>query len=146
MRNLLATFILSCVLTGCIITKYDGLHDIINENIEVYQKHEKIEFTNVAAIFKTYAILVNGKEYQNLEELKKDTENFVETLKKKNISNNYPVKASEDELYVAHHFLKDVFYCLRENDVGASHFQEYINQALKVYITEIIHHEEKVPQ
>jgi len=146
MRTLLKALILSCILTGCIITQYDGLHNIINENLEVYQEQENIEFTNIAAIFKSYANLTNTEEYKSFNELENDTENFIKNLKDNNISENYPVIATKEERYVASSFLRDLLKCLKDNDIGISRYQNFINQALKTYVTEIMSHEEKIPQ
>jgi hypothetical protein len=146
MRTLLKALFLSCVLTGCIITQQNGLHLIINENLEVYEKYDQVEFTHVAAIFKTYANMVNGKEYNTTTELQDDTEKFLKQIKDSNISDNYPVKASKEEVYVASHFIKDVLKNIKKNDVRASRFQNHINQALKIYVVEIISHEEKIPE
>jgi hypothetical protein len=146
MRTILKTLILSCLLTGCIITQHNGLHNIINKNLIVYQKQELVEFDNVAAIFKEYANLVNSKKYKTTEDLKLDTKKFIERIESSNISNNYPVKASVGEIHIAKEFLKDVIIYLEKQDIASKDFSNYINQALKFYVTEIIYYEKKVPQ
>jgi hypothetical protein len=146
MRTIFKTLILSCLLTGCIISQYDGLHDIINENTTLYQKQEYVDFDNVAAIFKEYANNINNKEYETIRELKLDTDTFIERVKNEDISSNYPVKASAGEIRVIEEFLGDVVTYLEKKGVGSKDFQKYINQALKFYVAEIIRYEKKIPQ
>ena len=143
MRKLLPTLFLSCMLTGCIITQYHSLHDIINENAENYKKHRQVEFNNIAAILKSYSNLINSNGHKNL---KKDTKQFTKNLKKKNISENYPVRASEKEIEIVEKFLEDVIKYANKNGINHIEIHSYINQTLKAYITEILIHEEKIPQ
>jgi len=145
MRKLFATLILSLTLSGCIMTQYNGLHDIINENLVTYEKYEEIRFENIAAIFKEYSNLANAKEYK-LHEIKTETKKFIKRIETEPISPNYPVQASPREAYVARSFLNDLVKAIERNDVSSNRINGYINQALKIYITEIINHEEKVPK
>jgi len=146
MRTLLTTLLLSCALTGCIITQYHGLHDIINKNLSVYSQQENIEFNNVAIILKYYSNMINAKRYNTIKELEEDTKEFVKKLGEGNISDNYPVKASRGEVIVVDKFLKDVLSFVRKNEINPRRVQNYINQALKIYVTEIMNYEEKIPQ
>jgi hypothetical protein len=144
MRKLLTTLFLSCILSGCIITQHNGLHDIINENHQVYTSYEKVEFNNVAAILKSFSTLVNSKEYNDFKELREDEKNFIEKLSVEPISNNYPIRASQNEIIVIRSFLKDVVRYLRQEDISAHNFQLYINKASTIFVTELIEHEEKI--
>ena len=142
MRNLFQILILSCTLTGCIMTHDSDLHVIINENVSIYQNNEKVKFTNVAAIFKSYANLINSKDYTSLRELKKDSAQFIGGLKGNKISSNYPVVANEDEINIADRLISGLIKYLSSKEIKPSNFQQYINEATKVYITEIVYYEQ----
>jgi len=142
MRKLLQILIISCSLTGCIMTHNSGLHNIINENIIIYQISERVEFTNIAAILKSYAHLINAKDYTDLLELTNDTTQFINGLKGNPISNNYPVVASKTEIRMVNRFLNDLTQYIDDKDIKPNNFQEYVNKAAKVYITEIAHYEQ----
>ena len=142
MRKLFQLLIISCALTGCIINQPVELNTIINENVVTYHSSDEIQFTNVAAIFKSYANLINSKEYENLTALKKDSGVFFKNLENGQISENYPVKANENEINLVRDFVKDLIQFLGDKKIKPEHYQFYINDASNTYVSEIMYHEQ----
>ena len=123
------------------MTHESNLHDIINENTIIYQIDRRVEFTNIAAIFKSYANLINSKEYMNLKELKNNSTQFIKGLKGNPISKNYPIVANENEIYMVNRLIVGLINYIDEKDIKPANFQRCINRAIKVYITEIMYYE-----
>ena len=142
MRRLFQLLIISCALTGCIINRNVELNYIINENVATYHNNSEIEFTNVAAIFKSYASLINSKKYDNLNALKADSENFFKELENNTISSNYPIKAKKSEVQLVKDFIKDLIHFLHDKKIKPENYQNYINNASNTYISEIVYHEQ----
>lgn len=144
-RNILKTITLAFLLTGCIIPDYDGLHHIVNENVATYQNQPEVSFLNVAAIFKTYSHKTN-KNYNNFNELENETEKFLKNIKTSYISNNYPIKASKEDVKITSIFLHDVLHYIKSNETPPSQFKFIISQSLKLYTAELIYYEDKKPK
>jgi hypothetical protein len=146
MRKLLGTLLLSCVLSGCIITQQNELHDIIKQNHQTYLKYEKVKFNNVSAILKNFSNVINSKKYRNFQELEKEKEIFIENLSTKPISSNYPIVASPNEIIIIKRYLRDVFHFIKAKDISSHQFQMYINKASTIFVTELMTNEKKIYQ
>jgi hypothetical protein len=144
MRKLLGTLLLSCVLSGCIITQQNELHDIIKQNHQTYLKHEEVKFNNVSAILKNFSNIVNSKKYRNFKELEKEQKIFIENLSTKPISSNYPITASPNEITIIKRYLNDVLHFIEGKDIPPRQFQMYINKASTIFVTELMINEEKI--
>jgi len=138
MRKLLVTLLLSCVLSGCIITQQNELHDIIKQNHQTYLKYEEVKFNNVSAILKNFSNIVNSKEYRDFQELEKEQKIFIENLSTKPISNNYPVTASPNEIRIIKRYLGDVLNFIEKKDISSHQFQMYINKTSTIFVTELM--------
>jgi len=142
MTRIFITLLVSCTLTGCIITK-KNLHNIVERNVEVYSKKQNVDFDNISVILKYYSEMLNGQEPESFELLKINTKHFVKNLKIFNISNNYPIMASKEEITVISGFLNDILKMIEKEEIKPESYVRYINGIIKIYVLELFYHEEE---
>jgi hypothetical protein len=135
----------SIVFSGCITLNYDGLQDVIDKNIKIYKNNDS-KFSNVAAILKEYTNNVKNQKFKNTKELKVFTKYFIIQIEKGNISKNYPVKANKSEIKSTKSIILDTISYIEGKNIPNYQYNTYIYQSLKIYIIEIINHENKILQ
>ena len=132
--------ILSILLSGCLTINYDGLHEIIDKNVTVYKNNDG-NFSNIAAILKEYSNSIKEQKFKNTKEIKIFTKYFITQIENGNISKNYPVKANKSEIKSTKSIILDTISYIESSKIPSNQYKLYIHQSLKLYVTEIINHE-----
>lgn len=132
--------LLSVLLSGCLTINYDGLHNVIEKNVIIY-KNSDSNFSNVAAILKEYSNAIKEQDFKNTKEIKTFTKYFIIQIENGKISKNYPVKASKSEIKSTKSIIFDTISYIESNKIPSYQYKAYIHQSLKLYVTEIINHE-----
>jgi hypothetical protein len=128
----------SIVFSGCITLNYDGLQDVIDKNIKIYKNNDS-KFSNVAAILKEYTNNVKNQKFKNTKELKVFTKYFIIQIEKGKKANKSEIKSTKS-------IILDTISYIEGKNIPNYQYNTYIYQSLKIYIIEIINHENKILQ
>jgi hypothetical protein len=125
---------------GCSLEENNDINSIINRNYQRYNQSE-VDFDNFAAILKEYSTKINQKEYNSVENIKETSDKFVKNLNERNISKNYPVKATKSEIELFKSLINDLTKWMEKEKITKNLTNYYINKSFGFFVEEIIQKE-----
>lgn len=124
------------ILQSCTIEQSPNIHTIIENNIKIYQNNKNMDFDNIAAIMKNYSNLMNKEKFSSIEEIRKFNEIFINSLKKTNISKNYPVKANNHEYLFFKNLINQITNYLEQQRIENYLYPFYVTKTFNYILQE----------
>ena len=142
MKRFLYIALLYITLSGCITTQPIGLQDVIEKNKQSFVQSNNNDIHSVAAILKEFSNMIEKEDLQNIEQLIRLKETYMENLISNHISSNYPVKASRKERKTSQKLINDTIMYIQEKNIPIEKSRYYINLSSSTFVKEVIYHGE----
>ena len=142
MRKAIASLLISCIISGCIISSSCEFQKIIDTHTYEFVNTDSASMLNVAAILRTFVVKSRQNElahWNDIENMKDDYFNF---LSENPISSNYPIVATPSEIEYAKGFLNDTLHCLKNKKVSPEQAIGYVSEHSTNLLVEIMNYEE----
>jgi hypothetical protein len=144
MKKTFTTLYIICLLSGCIISSHQSHQKLVESYHNEFVTSQNIKILSVAAILKSFITQLNNNPCNSWDCITEIKEGYIGKLKKENISENYPVMASPNEIKFVNDFLSDLIRSLRKQKIESHHARKYISDTSTILLVDIINYETQI--